>query len=118
MTLTSNSNYGAERRRHPRVNADVQVEIRTNASQAPSHVVAKDISLCGCYVETMFTLETGTKVSLTLWLGEKRISAAAMVVTRHPQVGNGFEFIDMVPEDRLELNALISTVEGAHSPSP
>jgi len=115
MTSIVKSDYGAERRRHPRVNTELQVEIRTQANQSPSRVVAKDVSLCGCYVETMFTFAPGTRVSLTLWFGEKRISAAAMVVTRHPQVGNGLEFIDMVPEDRLDLNALISHVK-AHTP--
>jgi len=107
--------HNIERRRYRRVDANVQVEIRTDSAQAASHVVAKDISLCGCYVETMFTLEPGTKVLLTFWFGEKRISTTALVVTRHPQVGNGFEFIDMSEEDRLELSTLISTVENVSS---
>ena len=72
LISTSVNDFANERRRHRRVDANVQTEIRTRPERAASHVVAKDISLCGCYVETMFTLEPGTKASLTFWFGEKQ----------------------------------------------
>jgi hypothetical protein len=62
-----------------------------------------EISLCGCYVETMFTLDVGVKIRLSLWLNEQQIHATAIVATRYPQVGNGFDFTEMEPEDRLKL---------------
>jgi hypothetical protein len=31
------------------------------------------------------------------------VEATAIVTTRYPQLGNGFEFIDMSPKDRLKL---------------
>jgi hypothetical protein len=66
-------------------------------------VSTADISLCGCYVESMFTLEVGQKVLMTLWFNEQAMEATAIVTTRYPQLGNGFEFIDMSPKDRLKL---------------
>ena len=102
---------GAERRRHPRVNANIPVEIRCATNQYPSRAVTEEISLCGCYVKTMFTLDLGVKLDLTLWLKDQQIQGVAVVATRHPQVGNGFEFIQMDPQHRLKLNEYLSTLE-------
>ena len=96
-----------ERRRYPRAKANVSVEMHTTENSIPSRVSTVEISLCGCYVETMFTMAVGAKVFMTLWLNEQPIRTTAVVATRHPQVGNGFEFIDMSPEDRFSLSEFI-----------
>lgn len=70
-----------------------------------------EISLCGCYVELMMTFDIGTKLALKLWLNEESIKTTAVVATRYPQVGNGFDFIEMNPEDRLKLNDYIVACE-------
>jgi hypothetical protein len=44
-----------------------------------------EISLCGCYIETTFTLETGTRVNLTLSCADQTISSNAVVATTYPQ---------------------------------
>lgn len=67
-----------------------------------------EISLCGCYIETMFTLDIGTKLKLVLWINGQKIEAQAVVATKYPQVGNGIDFIDICPDDRLKLSAVIS----------
>jgi c-di-GMP-binding flagellar brake protein YcgR len=102
---------GVDRRRYPRVKARIPVEVHSVASPAPSRAVTEEVSLCGCYVETIFTLDVGAKVSLTLWLNDQRLHATAVVVTRYPQVGNGFDFTEMQPEDRLKLNDFIAACE-------
>jgi c-di-GMP-binding flagellar brake protein YcgR len=99
--------HGSERRRYPRVKAKVPVEMRSEANSAPSRAVTEEISLCGCYIETMFTLDIGARVALTLWLDEQQIHTGAVIATRYPQVGNGFEFIEITSEDRLKLNSYI-----------
>jgi hypothetical protein len=55
----------------------------------------------------MFTLDIGAKVALTFSLNGEQIGTTAVVATRYPQVGNGFDFVDMKPEDRLKLNDFI-----------
>lgn len=72
------------------------------------HAATQDISLCGCYVENMFTFEIGAKVSLTLWLGDEPVHTSAVVATCYPQLGNGFDFIDISPQDRLKLHGFIA----------
>ena len=99
---------GAERRRHPRVCAKIPVDMRCGATH-PLRTVTEEISLCGCYIKTMFTLDVGVKLDFTLWLNDQQIQGVAVVATRHPQVGNGFEFMQMDPQDRLKLNEYLST---------
>jgi c-di-GMP-binding flagellar brake protein YcgR len=98
---------GAERRRYPRVKAKIPIEIHSDQSTSVSRSATDEVSLCGCYIETMFTLDIGAKVALTLSVNGEQICAVAVVATRYPQVGNGFDFVDMKPEDRLKLNDFI-----------
>ncbi|MGH9514252.1 MAG: PilZ domain-containing protein [Terriglobales bacterium] len=108
---------GKERRRYPRVKANLSVALHTTENATPLRVSIVEISLCGCYIETMFTMAVGEKVFLIFWLNEQAIRATALVATRHPQVGNGFEFIDMSPEDRLKLSDFIRELSSeTHAP--
>lgn len=66
-----------------------------------------EISLCGCYIETMFTMEVGTKLAVALSLDSEVIRCTAVVATKYPQVGNGIDFIDMAQQDRLKLSRQI-----------
>jgi len=67
-----------------------------------------EISLCGCYIETMFTMEVGTRLGVTLSLDNEVIRCTAVVATKYPQVGNGIDFIDMAQDDRLKLSQYIA----------
>jgi c-di-GMP-binding flagellar brake protein YcgR len=98
-----------ERRRYPRIKAQVPIQLHVAGNASPSRASTSEISLGGCYVESMFTLSVGTKVALTLWVNEQPIGISAVVMTRHPQVGNGFEFTEMSPEARVKLTEFILT---------
>jgi hypothetical protein len=69
-----------------------------------------EISLCGCYIETMFTMDVGEK-SIGLSVEDDIIRCAGVVATKYPQVGNGIDFIDMAPDERLKLSAYIAECE-------
>jgi c-di-GMP-binding flagellar brake protein YcgR len=99
--------HDSERRRYPRVKAKIPVEIRCPNS-APMRTATEELSLCGCYIETMFTMEIGTRLSLIFSCRDREIPTSAVVATKYPQVGNGIDFIDMAPEDRLTLGEFIS----------
>lgn len=94
---------GKERRRYQRVKAQLLLDLRTSEDALPLRTTTAEVSVGGCYAETMFTLAVGVKVFLTLWLNQRAIRLTAIVATRHPQVGNGFEFCDMPLGDRLIL---------------
>src|ERR1700747_2874649 len=75
--------HDPERRRYPRLRTKIPVEL--SCSGKPAIVTTTDrISLCGCYIETMFTLELGTKLGLVFSLNQERVGAKGVVVTKHP----------------------------------
>jgi c-di-GMP-binding flagellar brake protein YcgR len=115
MTASRDNPDNFERRRYPRIQVHVQVELQSGESIAPFRTKTSDLSLGGCYVETMFALEIGAGVMLTLWLNDEQIQSAGTVATHHPQVGNGFEFIDMTAEHRLKLTNYITAYEHANT---
>jgi c-di-GMP-binding flagellar brake protein YcgR len=105
--MDESKSHDPERRRYPRVKATIPVELIC-AGKSPMRTATDEISLCGCYVEMMFTIDVGTKVGVVFSLNQERVGAKGLVVTKHPQVGNGIDFIEMAPEGRLKLSEYIS----------
>jgi c-di-GMP-binding flagellar brake protein YcgR len=97
-----------ERRRYPRVKTEIPLELRHPGSPAPLRATTSEISVGGCYIETMFTLDVGTKVEIVLWLDDQKLKAQGVVATRYPQVGNGIDLVEMAPEDRQKLERHIA----------
>lgn len=100
-----------ERRRYPRVKAKIPVELLPAGANIPMRTATDEISLCGCYIESIFTMDIGTKLQLTFSLNEAKTSAIGVIATKYPQVGNGIDFVNMEPEDRLKLHAFISQLD-------
>lgn len=92
-----------ERRKTPRFKVSVPVEIHTETSAAPLHCATSDLSLGGCYIESMYPFPAGTSLELKLEAGGTHI-ISANVVTCDPQFGNGIQFLRMLPEDRVALS--------------
>jgi c-di-GMP-binding flagellar brake protein YcgR len=100
-----------ERRKYPRRTVRVPVELRWDASGSAIRGETADLSLGGLYVEMLFTLEIGTELDVRLQLGESTLLAAGRVVTCDRTVGNGIQFLTMLPEDREELARFLQTAE-------
>jgi c-di-GMP-binding flagellar brake protein YcgR len=98
-----------ERRKFPRVKSALALELRYAGCTAPVRATTSEISLGGCYIETMFTLDVGTKLDLVMWLDGQKLSAKGIIATRYPQVGNGIDITDMKAEDRARLEAFLKT---------
>jgi c-di-GMP-binding flagellar brake protein YcgR len=96
-----------ERRRYPRIKAKVSVELLVPGA-APTRTSTDEISLCGCYIETMFTMEVGTKIAVVLSVKGQNVRAQGIVVTKYPQVGNGIDFVELNQDDRRKLSEFIS----------
>jgi hypothetical protein len=96
-----------ERRERPRVKARIPVELYLENSESPIRGATSDLSLSGCYIDTMFPLAIGTTLELKLQVGEGTLLVLAKVVTCDPQVGNGMQFTQMLPEDVEELRAFL-----------
>ena len=112
--MSGSATHDPERRRYPRVKAKVSVELLC-PGKPMMRSATDEISLCGCYIETMFTLDIGTKLEVVLWIKEEKIPATGIVATKYPQVGNGIDFVEMSPHDRLKLSAFISECQPARN---
>ena len=110
LEINESKSHDQERRRYPRVKATIPVELICTG-KSPMRTATDEISLCGCYIEMMFTIDVGTKLGVVFSLNQERVGAKGLVVTKHPQVGNGIEFIEMSPEGRLKLSEYISERE-------
>lgn len=98
-----------ERRQNPRFKIGVPVEIHTEGSTAPLHCATSDLSLGGCYIESMYPFPAGTCLELKLDAGETLL-ISAKVVTCDPQFGNGIQFLRMLPEDQAALSKFLDHV--------
>jgi hypothetical protein len=97
-------------RRHPRFNVSVPVEVHPEGSATPYRCATSDLSVDGCYIETMYPFPIGTSLDLKLQVGECTLLILGRVVTCYPQVGNGIEFARILPEDLNELRAFLESV--------
>ena len=103
-----------DRREYPRLKIRVPVELYTEGSDSPLRGATSDLSLGGCYIETVFPFPVGTSLELKLQI-DGTLLVLATVVTCDPQVGNGIQFTRMLPEDIEELRAYL---EAAANESP
>jgi PilZ domain len=99
-----------ERRGSARLKVQVPVEIYTEGSDSPLRGATSDLSLSGCYIESIFPFPVGTQLELKLQL-EGTLLVAATVATSDPQVGNGIHFTRMLPEDIEELRTFLENAE-------
>lgn len=115
MHASPDSRSSRERRRYPRIKAKIPVELLPVGAGVPMRTATDEISLCGCYIESIFTMDIGTKLQITFSLDETKTSAVGVIATNYPQVGNGIDFVNMSPEDRLRLHTFISQLEHVHT---
>ena len=71
-----------------------------------------DLSLGGCYGETLSPLAVGAQMDLTLKVGEVEVNARTIVRTRHAAMGNGFAFTEINPEEWKKLANLVQQLGG------
>jgi hypothetical protein len=99
-----------ERRTHPRFVVPVPVEVHAEGSDTPLRCTTSDLSVSGCYIESMYPFPVGTSLDLKLQISDI-VLAVGKVVTCYPQVGNGIEFVRMLPEDRELLRQFVESIE-------
>ena len=101
-----------DRRRFPRLKCQLPTEIRPVHSSFPIQGETTDVSLCGCYVATMFPLCVGTEVDFRCWVAETPIACKAIVRTSDPGVGNGIEFLDLDELSKTVLSNHLDSMQG------
>lgn len=109
-------NWGQDRRRYPRMQCFVAVELRIENSTAPVWGNLANTSLGGCFVETASALGHGSKLELGLWVANGKIWVKGLilngVVTQStPSYGIRIKFVEMDPKERESLRQFLKFVE-------
>lgn len=108
----------AVRRKHPRYPCTGGVELRQQEGTPPAWGNMSDVSLTGCYVETISTLAIGSMVMFHLRTHNLEIKGRAMVKTSHHAVGMGIAFLHLSQEDQQNLEFLIGMLAGIQEMRP
>ena len=101
-----------ERRRYPRYQCSGAIELKTAETPMPMKLRMADLSLGGCYGETMSPLAVGTKVDMVLLLSDFVIPVKGIVRTCHTAMGNGIGFTEIQPDDWKKLAAIVRQLGG------
>ena len=99
-----------QRRQYERTKTAIEVELHSDQHATPLRSKTADLSVGGCYLEMMFTLPVGTKLTLVLWLDDVKLNADGVVVTCDVQVGNGIRFTSMSADDSAKLQQYLARI--------
>jgi len=102
--------FPPERRDSERIKLKVPVELHFEDNDTPFRCATADLSLHGCYIETMFPFPVDTPVEIKLQ-ATTTLLILGRIVTSDPQVGNGIQFTKMLPEDIEDLRAFLQAVQ-------
>jgi hypothetical protein len=83
---------GFERRRAPRFQLIADAEIVSPLSHSCLKARTSDLSLLGCFMNTIYSLPPGTEIQLQLNHAGATFTAIGMVVRSEPSTGFGVSF--------------------------
>ena len=84
-----------ERRRAPRYPFVAAAEVVEEISNIRLNARVSELSISGCYVDTVNPLPTGTAVTVKVFTETEFIEARALVVYSHENLGMGLTFKDL-----------------------
>jgi ribosomal protein L27 len=108
----------ASRRDQERYRCTGGVELRRNEGAAPVFGNLSDISLTGCYVESVSSLEVGSELLFMIRVRDTIFRGRAVVKASHHAVGMGLIFQHLAGEDQQKLEFLIGTLSGTQEMRP
>jgi hypothetical protein len=95
--------HAPDRRRHARYTVHVPIEILPEDSDLPLRCETTDLSRGGFYIRLPVPLPVGIRLQATLWLDGCPIVIRGLIVTRHPEFGNGIMFVDFEGQGQAEV---------------
>jgi hypothetical protein len=96
-----------ERRNFARKITAVNVEIVLASSTVPKRASTTDLSVGGCYIHTAYTFAIGTRLQMYIPIGNAKLLVRGIVKTCHQSLGNGIQFLQMAPADRVKLESFL-----------
>lgn len=102
MPPATNRPQNSERRgvsRHPFIASAEETDLDSGARISAR---VSDLSLKGCYLDTLNPLPKGTQIRVVIFHGDATFTAFATVIYPQPNMGMGVEFSAVEP-DQLEV---------------
>lgn len=99
-----------ERRRFPRFPFVADVEILAVESKTKLQARMSDLSLDGCYIDTLNPPPVGTQLRLHVQAGEKSFECLGKVRFCAPGLGIGVEFAKMPAQDWQKLAGVVESL--------
>ncbi len=98
----------ANRRNFPRYSLVASAEVTDVRSGARLSARISELSLKGCYVDTLNPFPEGTIVKLRILSDKRNIEAPARVIYQHAGFGMGVVFTDLTPDQRKLLETWLA----------
>lgn len=93
----------AERRRALRYSVVMDGQVMDLLTRSRMKVRCSDLSMSGCYLDTLNPLEARTPMMVRLEHGGRGFEVQARVAYMAPRMGMGVEFAQPIPEDELPI---------------
>jgi CheY-like chemotaxis protein len=84
----------------------------------PIHCRLTDLSSGGCYVESNTPFPAGTRLGLSMRVGEVAVQAEGLVRVMHPEIGMGIEFTQKTAEQHDQVEKFIRALMEAKEVLP
>ncbi len=110
QSATPNAN---ERRRHTRYPCPLPIQVTSLTLAFPLYGETSDVSLSGCYVNTLMPLPKDLQVNVRITVDNTEISTAACIRTCDQGVGNGIEFRETNADFCQVLQAKLQAIQQA-----
>ena len=107
---------GPERRTQTRFPFTASADVYELRSQTRVNGRCSDLSVGGCYVDTLSPLAVGAVVRIRLVRDSRAFESAAVVTYAHTSMGMGLAFTGMKREDQEVLRSWIADLSGEQPP--
>jgi hypothetical protein len=118
LTDTSQNNFDPERRIQIRYPFMATAELYDVRSQTRIVGRCSDLSLGGCYVDTLSPLLSGSSVRIRIKHGSREFEATGTVCYSHISMGMGVKFTQIKKEYQNVLLSWIADLSGGQPPMP
>ena len=105
-----------ERRRAPRYQLVAEAEIISPLSEVCLGAQTSDVSLCGCFMNTNFSLPIGTEIRLRLKYEQATLLTSGVVARSEPSMGFGVSFTNMKEAQKRGLQKWLQELPSNHAP--
>jgi c-di-GMP-binding flagellar brake protein YcgR len=109
----ASADRGRERRRNPRYPLVAESRITEIGSGTEIKLRTSDLSISGCYLDTISPLPNGTDIVVKISRDDGLFESSAKVVYVHPGMGMGVHFTDTKPAQQAILVRWIAEIAGS-----